>query len=335
MNDSREGAAAFLLRKLLRVLSWGYLAATSVRDFLYRKGVFRTFSVSIPVISVGNLTVGGTGKTPFTIYLADLINQMNREVAVVTRGYGSDEHIVLKEELPSARIIVEADRYKAALLAERENREVVVLDDGYQHRRIARDLNILLVDAGEPFEKAHILPRGLLREPLDAVKRADMVVITKSDKLSPAGLEALVRAIRIWHGRACVLTARHRPVRLIDPDGRASQLDVLSGKNVALVSGIADPWYFEFAVKRSGASVLWHQLHTDHHRYTVQGVRRLFRKAAMTGAERLLTTSKDMVKLRGILPADREVEISSLEVEMEIVKGKEALIAGLHSIGIS
>lgn len=334
MNDSREGFISRLLKGLLRMLSWVYAVAVKFVDLSYKSSLRKKVKVGIPVVSVGNLTVGGTGKTPFTMYLAKMLAGKGYEVAVITRGYGSDEHLMLKEELPSAHVLVEQNRSKAAVEAERQGRNVIILDDGFQHRKLTRDLNILLVDAGEAFGNEKVLPRGLLREPVSAIKRADMVVITKCDKQSAAGLEVLRDKIKKKAGDIPMVYARHHLLKISDLNGHYRPAEDISGSKVVLLSAIADPWYFEFMVKHQGAIVLAHEKHTDHHRYSARGVKRLSEKGLDAGAEFILTTRKDLVKLRGIIPEKYRELFFAVEMKMDIIKGEESLVSGLASLGL-
>lgn len=182
MRDKRKGLIDLLPKLLLKIASLFYTSIIKIWNFCYETGIFKTHRVKAKVISIGNITLGGTGKTPFTMFLADLLKKQGKRVAVIIRGYGNDEWRLIERNSTSIPVIKGRDRLKSAREAETaHNAEILIMDDGFQHRRLSRDLDILLIDAKETFGNECIFPRGILREPLSAIKRAEVVVLTKAD----------------------------------------------------------------------------------------------------------------------------------------------------------
>lgn len=188
VSGAEKGIAAAFLRTFLGLLSLLYLAAFYLRRALYALHIVKVHSLPCKVISVGNITLGGTGKTPFVEYIVRLISQKGAKTAIITRGYkqthnaASDEVLLLKELLPEIPVYVGANRYLAGERAIRETgAQCLILDDGFAHWRLARDLNIILIDSLNPFGHARIFPRGMLREPLSGLARASIFILTKTD----------------------------------------------------------------------------------------------------------------------------------------------------------
>jgi len=299
---------------------------------MYSSGIRHVHKVSIPVISVGNITLGGTGKTPFTIFLADYFRDTGRKSVILTRGYGDDEHIMLKDTLPEVPVVVGRDRVKNALSVSNEETDIVILDDGYQHRRLARDLNILLLDCPRPFGNGFLCPRGVLREPVSSLMRADMIVLTKSDRVEPEEREDIIRKIKGLRPGIPVVVSRHSPVFVTDVTGAMYSVEHISGRKVSLVSGIADPGYFAYTVKKAGGIVMDEFAFRDHYRYMQQDIDRIFAKCFSARVDMILMTEKDYVKVRNLDLSRIEEKLYIFHVRMEIIEGKERLIAGLNSV---
>ena len=330
MKDERSGPVDALVKGVLLVLSWFYGLAVKLIDLAYRSGLRKKRRVPVPVISVGNLTLGGTGKTPFAIFLADHFTAAGRKPAVLTRGYGGDESRMLKDELADVPVVVGQDRVRSALWAASAGSDVVILDDAFQHRRIARDLDILMLDGARPFGNRHLFPRGTLREPASAIERADMLVLTKTDRISSAERESLAEDLA-RSGKPVILT-RYRPTFFNDVTGAAYPPEFFRGKKVCLVSGIADADYFARMIEQLGAEITARRDHGDHHRYTRADVSAISGDLAAGGAEAVVVTRKDHVKLRDLDIAEIEDKLYVLNVVVDVVDGKERLIAGLNSV---
>lgn len=342
-------------RRLLRfvplfLLSLVYRAGVGLRNFLYDTGVLRAHRMPCTVISVGNIMVGGTGKTPMVIMLADMLKGRGFRPAILSRGYGGerreagracvvsdgrevlmgpeeagDEPVLIAQRAPDVPVIVARDRSRAGLLAvERFDADVLILDDGFQHRRLARDIDIVLLDERRPFGNGFMLPRGGLREPRTALRRADAVIMTSTgaaDDLLPAGLPPVP-----------VFRGRRRPVDLVR--GREKDpcpLAWLAGKRVCAFSGIARPDSFRRILEPLCGEVASFLPFPDHHVYTAEDVA-CIRKACRDGdAQILVTTEKDGTRLTRF--PDLFQDVCLLRIAMEIAPSRpefeEYLVTGL------
>ena len=313
-----------------------YRAAVAVRAQLYDAGWREAVRLPVPVISVGNLAAGGTGKTPLAIALADELLRRGRHPGVVARGYRREAGQMLNDE---GREIAAAlgdlvpqqqdpDRVAAAraLLAAHPRTDVLVLDDGFQHRRVRRDLDIVLLDGTHPLAAAHLLPRGRLREPPAALARADLVVVTRAE-----GLDAqarLDRAMEIAHvTNAPIVFAATRVLRIDGlPDTHPA---ALYGLPVALLSGIGAPRAFRATVESLGADVRWHVAPGDHRTVSPERLEALRERARAAGARALLITRKDAMKLGPVLEAPGPVPVGVVVTAADVVEGADAWSAAI------
>ena len=332
MKDERGGFADITVKGLLRFLSWIYAAAIKLIDWTYRSGIRREYRMDVPVVSVGNITLGGTGKTPFTIFLADYFSAAEKRSAVLIRGYGRDESRMMKDELPEESVFVGQDRVRNARRAARSGWDVLILDDGFQHRRIGRDLNILMLDSVSPFGNGFLFPRGILREPVSSLKRADIFVLTKTDRIDTERRKDIVRELEKAAPGTPVVLTRHRPSFLTDVTGAAYPADSISGKRVCLVSGIMDPGYFAFLTEEKGAIIVSRRDYPDHYRYRQTDIDSIRAECADKGIERIVVTKKDHVKIKELDTSGIEDKLFVLNVVIDIVEGKERFIAGLSSV---
>jgi tetraacyldisaccharide 4'-kinase len=304
-------------------------AVALARTAMYRAGILRTHKINQPIISIGNLTTGGTGKTPLVEFIARAASlESNRRVCILTRGYGrvrphervvvsdgeniltdaragGDEPLLLAESLLDVGVAVlsDADRVSAARWAnENLHSEIFILDDGFQHLRLARDLDIITIDATNPFSHQHLLPRGNLREPLRAIARADCIVITRADQARD--ITSLRSEISRWSGDQPVLMSRVRTraiqslENLEKPGAQNSQLP--PGDSVAAFCALGNSQAFFKHLQGDGFSLRFTHGFPDHHIYTQQDADYISREAARKEAKFLLTTAKDAVKLRHI-----------------------------------
>jgi tetraacyldisaccharide 4'-kinase len=301
-GESR-GPAAMLARAGLALGSIGYGVGASLRNRRFDRGE-DVHRAGVPVVSVGNLTLGGTGKTPMVEWLARWYRARDVRVCLLSRGYGrtdavNDEALVLEENLPDVPHLQDRDRVRLARIAVDElESELLILDDGFQHRRLARDLDVVLLDALDPFGLGRLFPRGLLREPVSSLKRVGVVVVSRAD-LVPAERRLAIRdEVRRHAPTVPILEARHAPRDLIDGDGGSSQLDGLAGRSVAAFCGIGNPEGFRRTLDGLGCRVVELRAFPDHHPYSAEDVSDLTRWADAAGAELVLTTQKDLVKLR-------------------------------------
>jgi tetraacyldisaccharide 4'-kinase len=318
-----------------------YGGAVALRHALYDRGWLKSRRVEVPVISVGNLSVGGTGKTPFVAWLAARLEGRGLRPGILSRGYRgteragrleSDETLWYEHVLPHVPVHAAPDRRLGAARLIEEGVECVVLDDGFQHRRLQRDLDLVLVDAtrpwglprgeaGDPGVRA-LLPRGLLRDSPWRLAACDALVVTRSDQVRAEELEALVEDLRELAPGRGILLGVHRPVRLVGPDGRASHAAALRGRDVDLVSGIGNPQAFRATVAKLGARVGEHRAFPDHHAYGADDLAGLGEDGRW-----IVTTAKDARKLA---LAARAVHV--LEVEFHLEEGEDLLDALLDAL---
>jgi tetraacyldisaccharide 4'-kinase len=293
---------------LLAPLAFLYGVAVGFRNRHYDRSSNRR-KASLPVISVGNVTVGGTGKTPMVAWLAERLISAGFKPAVVSRGYGGsagkgprpvterstaaecgDEPRLLASKLLGAVVLVGSDRHVVAESAVEHAADVVLLDDGYQHRRLVRDLDILLLDSGSPFGNGRLLPAGPLREPLDSLGRADVIVATGCDSSDSASrIEELVRP---YNGAAPVFGSRRRRAGFIDAAGRPSS----APSRAVAFCGIARPERFRADLRAEGVDIIAFRPFRDHHRYTARELQELAELARAEEAT-LVTTEKDLARL--------------------------------------
>jgi tetraacyldisaccharide 4'-kinase len=333
---ARRGGAVELLRLPAAVFG----AMAGLRGALYDRGLLPTERIDAPVISVGNLTAGGTGKTPFVALVVRELARRGLRPGIVSRGYGarvagaSDEVGELARALDGVPQREDHDRARGAR-ALLPACDAIVLDDGFQHRRLARDLDLVLVDATRPFGlAAHggepvraLLPRGLLREHPSALARAHAVVLTRADQAPPAELAELQDELERWAPGAPFLRAVHRPVRLAGLGGlRDAGPESLRGARVWLASGIAHPEAFERSARGLGAEVVGHRRFPDHHAWSAEDAREVAAEAERAGAL-LVTTGKDAVKL-----APLSCRARVLEIELELTAGAPAFAALLDAL---
>jgi tetraacyldisaccharide 4'-kinase len=306
-DGTRSGMAAWALRMVLAVLAIPYAAATSTRNWLYDRGIAPVTAAAIPVISVGNLTVGGTGKTPLVAWLCRQLTQMGRNPAIVSRGYGaaggdtSDEAAELAILLPGVPHVANRDRVAGVAEAARRGADVAVLDDGFQHRRLWRDLDIVAIDASNPFGCNHLLPRGLLRESIRGLVRADACVMTRATGIDePARARIRDAVTRARHGIApeAWMETEHRPVAIRSWSGHQEPLSFLPGKKIAAFCGIGNPTAFRTTVGDLGVDLVGFRCFADHHAYTESDLESLASWAKAAEATMLLTTLKDLVRIR-------------------------------------
>jgi len=270
--------------------------AVATRNSLYDKGMARIISSAIEVVSVGNLTVGGTGKTPFAAWLVNELCARGHQPALVHGGYGEDEAELHKRWHPQIPVLVGRDRVTMAREAERLGATVVVLDDGFQHRRLSRALDIVLVSAEAGLDRVRLLPRGPFREPLASLRRAGVVVVTR--KTASAGAASAVADRLVEYAGGPVAVAALKPVEWRNGGVRRDP----PGGTVIAVAGIAQPDRFADNALEAGARVAGTLWFDDHHDYTVDDARTILEVA---GGGPVVTTEKDMVKLETLIPPER------------------------------
>jgi tetraacyldisaccharide 4'-kinase len=276
-----------------------------LRNACYDRGWKASVRVSVPIVSVGNLTLGGTGKTPCVEYVARFFRRQAMRVAILSRGYGggarrNDEARLLEDNLPDVPHLQGADRAALAQVAVEElESEVLVLDDGFQHRRLARDLDLVLVDATQPWGHGHLFPRGLLREPPSSLRRAGMVLLTRCDQVSATERGRLREEVAHHAPHVPVAESMHRPLEWVNATGETAALDTLAARPSLAFCGIGNPEAFRGTLDSVGIDVGGFRTYADHHAYTrsdVEDLRAWARQQPNDGV--VVTTQKDLVKLR-------------------------------------
>lgn len=328
-GDGR-GVWPSMQRGALWAVGVGYGWAMRVRNRLFDRGWKRVGRAPVPVVSVGNLTLGGTGKTPCVEYLARFYRDRGVRVAILSRGYGAedgpnDEALVLEENLPDVPHLQGADRVELARAAAVEHEsELLILDDGFQHRRLHRDLDMVLVDATQPWGHGHMFPRGLLREPPESLGRAGLVLLTRCDQAEPDKLEELQCRVKKVAPAAPVVETRHAPVAWINTEHDTRSLCSFVGRPVAAFCGIGNPEAFRRSLEAIGMELVSFKVFPDHHDYTRRNVEDLRAWArAQPGDCILATTQKDLVKLQITHLGERE--LWALRIQLKIDKGQDVL----------
>ena len=300
-------------------------AITAARSSLYSSGVCTGQPTAIPALSVGNLTVGGTGKTPLAAYFASRLTRAGAKPAIILRGYGEDEPLVHRTLNPSVPVVVSADRLAGADEAMRAGCDVVVLDDAFQHRRAARIADVVLVSADGWREHRHLLPAGPWRERLTAARRASIVIVTrKAVSLDRADLVG--EAVRRTAGVSCAVVHLHASELREVNGSRTATIDALRGESVLAISAIGDPAAFDAQLMAHGAVVTPVRFR-DHHRFTVGDAESL--AATAKGYDRAVCTLKDAVKLGPLWPGQSPLWYVSQRVVVE--RGDDAVDAVLET----
>ena len=352
IDDRRPGAAAKVVGSVLWALSQVYGAAVRARLGLYSLGIFRRRSLDCLTISVGNITVGGSGKTPLVEALAASLSEHGRKVAILSRGYKSkhprrtrkadaasaspptvvsdgenvlldpihagDEPYLLATNLRKVPVLVDKNRVRAGEYAvSRLGADTLILDDGFQYLTIGHRLDFVLVDSANPFGNGHLLPRGILREPLSRLKRAHCFFLTKTTDVSLQTIKEKLRAIK---PNAAIIETVHQPLYFEDvTSGRRHSPEFARGKTVYVLSAIARPESFERAIERLGSHIRKRVRFTDHHRFSPQEVERILAEASADGVDCILTTQKDAVRLPRL--ESTPVPILFLRVVVRITRG--------------
>jgi len=356
----RYGHRADVLRWFLLLLSQVYLALVRGRLALYESRFFRPRTLGCLVISVGNLTVGGTGKTPVVEMLARALTEGGRKVAILSRGYKSvprpfflrlwdkifkktavfvprvvsdgqsllldsrtagDEPFMLANNLRGVVVLVDRDRVKCGQYAiEHFGADTLLLDDGFQYIRMKHGIEVALIDRQAPFGNEYLLPRGTLREPPGNLRRATHIFITKCTGADNADL---IARIRKYNRTADIVECSHRPQHLRNfVTGETKPLEFLRDLEIGSICGIAMPESFEGALTGLGAKIALSKIYTDHHRYTAKEIENFIRRCERKGVSAIITTEKDAVRIPRIL--EPEVPIYYLRVEIEILAGQES-----------
>lgn len=324
IKGEKKGILANLLKVFLFLLEIVFFVLIKIRMFLYKIKIFKIKEVNTRVISIGNITVGGTGKTPALELLARLYANSGKKVAIVSRGYGSetkeslivannkeilldvkkagDEVYLLANLLANIPIVKGQNRWQAAKLAEEKFQpDLILLDDGFQHLALKRDLDIIIIDALNPFGYNHLLPRGFLREPLKALKRAHLFIISRVNQVSSSQVKQIKDRLKAYNKKAKILTSEHKSayLRLLKASKQEKDynLEKIRDKKALAVSGIGNPKSFVYSLNDLGVNVVDTVNYPDHYQYKVEDFTELAIKAQKQGVNFLITTEKDMVKI--------------------------------------
>lgn len=309
-----------------------------VRNELYDRGWKKTHTPPIPVVSVGNLTVGGTGKTPTVVLLARWFRERGYRVAILSRGYGAgadgrnDEARELETKLDDVPHLQNPDRVASAAIAVEElDMQVLLLDDGFQHRRIGRRLDIVLLDATNPFGYNHWLPRGLLRESPRSLRRAQVVMLTRCNLVSTQRLAEIRTRVQRFAPNAAWVETEHRPTRLKNATGKLQSIESLSGKRCLAFCAIGNPDGFFETVKQCGVELIDTRTFPDHHSFTGEDMTSLVEAVRRrSNVDMFLCTGKDLAKLH--VDDLAGVPLWAVDIDLVIRFGQEAFEERLNEV---
>ena len=332
---------AVVLRFFLALAAVGYSIIIRLRNFLYSTGLSKAYRANVPVISIGNITAGGTGKTPLVIRLCNKTKNskfkiQNYNCAILTRGYQThtkirdtriDEPAILAESCPDAKVIINPDRVAAAVEAvDRFGANVLIMDDGFQHRRLARDLDIVTIDATLPFGYGKCLPAGLLREPLIALTRADAIVITRCDQTGEKELARLEEKLREVNPNMIIARSIHKPVCAKSSDGKEIGIEDLKDKKIFAFCGIGNPDAFLETVRGVGAELVGSKIYNDHYRYADNDIADIHKQAKNLEADLILTTQKDWFSTQyAVRSTQYETPFAYLAIELIFTAGEDKI----------
>jgi tetraacyldisaccharide 4'-kinase len=334
VSGRRRGPGAALARVALRVASVPYGWAVGARNRAFDRDADKVCHAGVPVVSVGNLTVGGTGKTPLVEWICRHFRRRDVRVAILSRGYRAsddgrnDEALELELALPDVPHLQHPDRVASAAVAAGElAAQLLVLDDGFQHRRLARDFDVVLLDASEPFGFDRLLPAGTLREPVAGLARAHAIVLSRADMLDAAGRAAVRQRAAAVNPRAVWCEVEHRPAALLAAHGERAPLDALGDATTIAFCGIGNPAGFRHTLDRLGCRVAAWREFPDHHAYSRDDVAELAELLRSAQATLALCTRKDLVKLR--VQTIGGVPLRAVGVDLHFLAGQAELEAAL------
>lgn len=346
LSGRRRDVGARLLRGALGLASYGYGAAVTVRNMAYDCGWLAVHRAAVPVVSLGNITTGGTGKTPLAAWLANWLVAHGLRPGLLSRGYraldtgpgepgaaGNDEKRVLDRLCPGVPHLQQRDRVQSSQrLVDELSCDVLILDDGFQHRRLARDLDLLLVDALQPWGFGHVLPRGLLRESRSSLRRADLVIVTRADQASPGDGQRLRADLEFFRGHSECVEVAFRPQRLLGLDGSLRDPGSIAGLKGLAFCGIGNPDGFRrtLGTMRFDCEL---QVFPDHHHYDASDLAALSAKAEHSRAGMVLTTLKDLVKIPPT--AWTGPPLYAVDIGVEFLSGEELLTDRLQKLLLS
>lgn len=322
------------LRLTLAAAACPYSIVIRLRNFLYSKNCLKPNHTSAAVFSIGNITAGGTGKTPLVIWLCKFLKQKQVKCAILTRGYKThtqkqtltDEPAILAESCPQAKVIVNPNRVEAADKAINDiGANVLIMDDGFQHRRLHRDLDIITIDGTCPFGYGKLLPAGLLREPAASLKRANAVVITRCDQISESESKQIEKSLQLINPDMIIARSIHAPIYIKSITGEEISLEKLRNRKIFAFCGIGNPEAFLNTIKNTGADLAGSRTYNDHYNYTEHCLTDISGQARRLKADLILTTQKDWSRITPPASAPKSIPFAYLAVEIEFLAGEDKL----------
>jgi tetraacyldisaccharide 4'-kinase len=333
LYGQQGGFTAALIKSTLSAFTYPYSAVLNTREFLYKNSVFKSTRLPVKVISIGNITTGGTGKTPLVEFIARYLLEKNKKVAILSRGYGgnnplqknndnvNDECLILKENLREVPVLAGKDRVSNGKKAIREfGVDCLLLDDGFQYLKLKRDLDIVVIDSLNPFGGENLIPRGSLREPLKNLGRAGLFIISHCNQSKKQIIKSIYTKLNYVNNDAPVCESIHRPMHIESmTDGSILGPEWLMGKRIYGLSAIGNPESFTYTLKGLGADLIKHRKFHDHHNYNREEMGYIVSEARSLDADAIVVTQKDIVKIRKM--DIKDFNILSLKIEMQITKG--------------
>ncbi len=324
-----SGQSTSILNLPLGAAACAYSAIIRLRNFLYSKNWLKAHRANSVVISVGNITVGGTGKTPLVIWVCRFLQDKNINCAILTRGYkaeaAKDEPAILAESCPQAKVIVNPNRVESANEAvSKFGAKVLIMDDGFQHRRLARDIDIVTIDATCPFGYGKLLPAGLLREPVASIKRANAAVLTRCDQISEAELSRIEQELRLINPDMIIAKSIHNPIGAKAMTGKEITIEQLKSRKMFAFCGIGNPDAFLNTIKNIGANLIGSRIYNDHYHYTSSDINGIYDQANRLGADLILSTQKDYMRY-AIHDIKHEMPFAYLVVKIKFISGEDKL----------
>src|SRR3989338_434425 len=335
LSGQQRGFISTIIKSALSIFTYPYLAVLNTRNILYKNGIIKSIRLPVKIISIGNITTGGTGKTPLVEFTAKYLNEMGKKVAILSRGYGgnnssqesndnvNDECLTLRENLQDVPLLVGKDRARKGEKAIRDYAaDCLILDDGFQHLKLKRDLDIVVINSLNPFGGENLIPRGNLREPLKNLVRADLFVISHCNQSNEQTIKSIYTRLNQINPHAPVCESVHRPVYIENiTDGSTLEPEWLKGKMIYGLSAIGNPESFAFTLNKLEAVLIRYRVFSDHHVYTKEEIGDVISETKSLGADAIVVTQKDIVKIRKMNIKD--ANILSLKIEIQITKGIE------------
>jgi len=328
VSGRKTGVAAGIFRAGLRVLEVPYCSVVSVRNFFYDRRMMPSRRFSIPIISVGNLTLGGTGKSPMVTWLCKFFLEQNLRPGLVSRGYGkaakdsNDEFLEMSHRFPAVPHLQNPHRAAAIQeLLQTEQVDLIILDDAFQHRQVERNLDLVLLDATTPFGFGHVFPRGTLREPLRSLRRADVVLLTRSDLVNEAERNRIRQQVLVINPKIIWGETVHVPTSLVSRDSLCGKpvysepIEAIRGQSALAFCGIGNPAAFRKTLEQCGVRVEKLIPFPDHYWYTRHDIDELLQTAKELGTDSILCTMKDLVKLQQPEFAGLPLRAVSIEIQ--------------------